>query len=94
MSLTVIKSRQARQEWRDMLDKVQTGEDIIIERNGKPIAAVIPAEDYELLQDELEDLRIARRAGIAYESWKRNPETGKPYAEFRSQLVNEGLLDE
>jgi prevent-host-death family protein len=94
MTLTIVKSRQARQEWRDMLDKVQTGEDVIIERNGKRVAAVIPAEDYELLQEELEDLRIARRAGIAYESWKNNPDTGKPYVEFRSQLVDEGLLDE
>lgn len=94
MSLTIIKSRQARQEWRDMLDKVQTGEDVIIERNGKRVAAVIPAGDYELIQEELEDLRIARRAGVAYEAWKKNPDTGKPYKEIRDQLVDEGLLDE
>jgi prevent-host-death family protein len=94
MALTIVKSRQARQEWRDMLDKVQMGEDVMIERNGKRIAAVIPAEDYELLQEELEDLRIARRAGMAYESWKRNPDTGKPYGEVHAQLIDEGLLDE
>ena len=93
MTLTIMKSRQARQEWRDMLDKVQTGEDVIIERNGKRVAAVIPVEDYEMLQEELEDLRIARRAGFAYETWKSNPDTGKAYAEIRSQLVDEGLLD-
>ena len=28
MTLTIVKSRQARQEWRDMLDKVQAGEDV------------------------------------------------------------------
>jgi prevent-host-death family protein len=94
MALTIVKSRQARQEWRDMLDKVQTGDDVMIERNGKRVAAVIPAADYELIQEELEDLRIARRAGIAYEAWKNNPNTGKPYTEFRAQLVDEGLLDE
>ena len=94
MTVTIVKSRQARQEWRDMLDKVQTGEDVIIERNGKRIAALIPAEDYDQLQEELEDLRIARRAGIAYKAWKNNPDTGEPYAALRAQLVKEGLLDE
>ena len=94
MTLTIVKSRQARQEWRNLLDKVQTGEDVMIERNGKRVAALIPAEDYEQIREELEDLRIARRAGVAYESWKNNPDTGKPYTEFRAQLVDEGLLDE
>jgi prevent-host-death family protein len=94
MTLTIVKSRQARQEWRDMLDKVQTGEDVMIERNGKRVAAMIPAEDYEQILEQLEDMRIARRVRSAYESWKNNPDTGTPYTEFRSQLVDEGLLDE
>lgn len=95
MTITTVKSREARTKWRDLLDSILTGEsDIVIERNGKAIAAMIPIEDYEDLIDELDDLRAARRAGAIYEAWKQDPSTGEPYYKIRSELVDEGLLDE
>jgi prevent-host-death family protein len=94
MTITTMKSRQARQEWRNILDKVQTGEDVMIERNGKLVAAMIPAEDYEQIQEELDDLRLARLAGVAYDDWKKHPGDVKSLSEVRSELIAEGLLDE
>lgn len=95
MTIETVNSREARVKLRDLLDKVfSRTADIVIERNGKPIAALIPIEDFEMLQDELDDLRATRRAAAAYEAWKLEPESGQPYAGVRAELVAEGLLDE
>lgn len=89
-----VKSHQARQSWRSLLDKVLKGEDVIIERNGKALAVLIPVEDYEKIQDELDDLRAARRAEVLYKAWKSNPDTAEPWENVRANLVKDGRLDE
>ena len=95
MRQTILSSREARTRWRDVLDAVNQGKtDVVIERYGKPVAAVIAYEDYEALMEELEDLRDGRLAVAAYEEWKRDPSTARPYEEIRAELIAEGLLDE
>lgn len=89
-----VKSHQARQSWRSLLDNVLKGEDVVIERNGKALAVLIPIADYEKIRDELDDLRAARRAEAVYEAWKRNPEIAEPWEKARADLVKDGLLDE
>jgi prevent-host-death family protein len=95
VSILTINSREARIKWRDLLDKVYAGSsDVVIERNGKPVAVMIPIEDYEELQDELDDLRSARRVAALYEAWKQDPSAGRPWEEVKSDLIDKGLLDE
>jgi prevent-host-death family protein len=95
MGILTINSREARIKWRDLLDKVYAGSsDVVIERNGKPVAVLIPVEDYEELQDELDDLRSARRVAVVYETWKQNPPAGRAWEEVKTDLINRGLLDE
>ena len=95
MSVLTINSREARIKWRDLLDKVYAGSsDVVIERNGKPVAVLIPVEDYEELQDELDDLRSARRVAALYEAWKQDSSSGRPWEEIKSDLIDKGLLDE
>jgi prevent-host-death family protein len=89
-----VKSHQARQSWRSLLDKVLKGEDVVIERNGKALAVLIPVEDYEKIRDELDDMRTARRAAAIYDAWKRNPEIAEPWEAARDDFVKDGLLDE
>lgn len=92
---TIIGSREARQKWRDVLDAVYTGAaDIIIERHGKAVAALIPYEDYLALQDALEDLRVARRAAEIQQAEQRGQAHGRSYSDIRTDLENKGLLDE
>jgi prevent-host-death family protein len=92
---TTIGSREARQKWRDVLDTVYTGAaDMIIERHGKAVAALIPYEDYLALQDALEDLRAARRAAEIQQAEQRGQAHGRFYSEIRTDLENKGLLDE
>lgn len=93
MTCRILNSDDARTRWRDILDAANRGEDVVIARYGKPTAVVIPIADYEALQEELEDLRAARRAQAALEAWRKDPGQGRPYAEVRAELLAEGLLD-
>ena len=95
MPTTTIGSREARQKWRDLLDAAYTGTtDTVIERNGKPIAVLIPYEDYLAIEETLDELRAARRATELYEAAKRSPALGRSYDEIRTELEDKGLLDE
>jgi len=89
-----VKSHQARQSWRSLLDRVLQGEDVIIERNGKALAVLIPMEDYEAIRDELDDLRAAKRAEVQYAAWKQNPETAEAWEDVRQDFIKDGALDE
>lgn len=92
MPITTIGSREARQKWRDLLDEVYAGAtDIVVERNGKPTAALIPYEDYLAVAEALDNLRAARRVASAY---KASRQSGRSYEEIREELKQKGLLDE
>lgn len=82
-----VTSRDARQQWREILDDVVSGRsDITITRYGEPVAVLIPAEDYEGLAEELEELRLGRIAEGAYAEYLANREGAAPYEEFRDEL--------
>ena len=79
MPIMEIKSSDARMKFRDLLDSVMTGDsDIMILRNGKQIAAIIPADDYIEIREELEDLRLSRIADDAYDEYLADKETAIP----------------
>ena len=84
MPVKILKANEVRNNWRDIVDKAHTGEeDIVVERYGKPMVAVISYEDYLALEEQLDDLRATRRAAMAYERWKENPSDVEPYSKFR-----------
>jgi PHD/YefM family antitoxin component YafN of YafNO toxin-antitoxin module len=88
-----MKSDDVRVGWRDVIDNVIAGTDVLVERYNKPVAAVIRYEDYMALREELEELRATQRAKEALEEWRRDPSTGRPYSEIRAELVEAGVLD-
>jgi prevent-host-death family protein len=95
LSTQTYESHRARAKWRDILDITTGGEtDVVVERYGKPVVVVIAYADYIAIQDQLDDMRAARRAQAIYEEWKSDPSSARPYAEFRAELVAEGALDE
>jgi prevent-host-death family protein len=68
MATTTIKSSEARAKFRDLLDQVSRGKgDVVIERNGRNVAVMIPAVDYEQVREKLETLRVVREAAAAYD---------------------------
>jgi len=95
MMLTkVVSSEQARNQWRDIIDAAVAGESIIIERYGKPTAAVISFQDFAAIQGIIEDMRDAREAEAALRVWEDDPTTARPWLAVRAELVSEGRLDE
>ncbi len=90
-----VSSQEARVHWGKVLDAVEQDDaDVVIERYGKPIAALIPFADYHLLLEELEDLRDGRLAMVALEEWERDPSTARPYEEVVAELIAKGIWDE
>jgi prevent-host-death family protein len=58
MTIRKMSSEQARTEWRTLLDLASQGSvDIVIERHGKPTAAVINYETYRSIQSALAEAR-------------------------------------
>ena len=95
MDTQVLTANEARTKWRDVVDRVSAGQaDIVVQRYGKPMVAVIPYADFVALQEELDDLRAGRRAAAVYEAWKKDPSRARPWEEVEAELIAEGLLDE
>ncbi len=85
-----VTSRDARKQWREILDDVVSGSsDVTITRYGEPVAVLIPAEDYADLAGELEELRLGRVAEEAYAEYLSNRESATPYEGFRGELFEE-----
>ena len=85
-----IGSREARKEWRELLDAVMTGDsDVLISRHGREIAALIPARDYYAIMTELEEVRLARLAETLYESFLEGRTSAKPYEEVHAEILND-----
>ena len=74
MSPIKVKSGEARARWRDILDQVFAGKgDVVIERNGKDMVAIIPAEDYKQIREILQKIRAVRETTAAYETLNTRP---------------------
>jgi prevent-host-death family protein len=88
MTITRIKSGDARTNWREMIDQVLIGRsDIMIERNGKDVAVLIPAGDYQEIKEDLEDLRAERRAALAYAEWKQDAKVAGPWVVIEGEIL-------
>ncbi|MHB9024870.1 MAG: type II toxin-antitoxin system Phd/YefM family antitoxin [Armatimonadota bacterium] len=59
---------EVRKQLADICDQVKyTGESVIITKHGKPATAIVPIEDYELLQEMVvrRALKEIRKRGVA-----------------------------
>jgi prevent-host-death family protein len=93
MLTKALSSEQARNQWRDVIDAAVAGENIIIERYGKPTAVMISYQDFAAIEEIMEDLRDAREAQAALEEWRRDPSQAISLDDFKAELIAEGLLD-
>jgi prevent-host-death family protein len=78
MNLVTYNSRDARMKWREILDILFKREgDVMIERNGEPVAVLIPANDYQHISEMLEDYRDGREAEALLNAWKNGGESSR-----------------
>ncbi len=95
MKTTIVSSREARTRWRDILDDVNNGvTDVVVERYGKPIVAIIAYTDFADILQGLEDLRDGRLAMAELDAWKNDPSTAQSWQEIKTEMIADGLLDE
>ena len=88
--LREVGSWEAHQAWREVLDSDMAREgDVMISRHGQEIAALIPAQDYHAILDELEEIRLGRAAEELYESYLEDKESQKPYEEIRNEFLQD-----
>lgn len=85
-----VSSGDARRRWREILDTVShDGTDVGILRYGARVAVLIPAGDYELIAEQLEELRLGRIAERAYEEFLAIRESAVPYDSVREELFGD-----
>lgn len=94
MTISTWDSNDARIKWREVIDTAAAGDtDVVITRYGKPVVAVIDYADFLALQEELDDLRAAKRADAIYDAFLADPSSAQPWDEIRAELIAEGKLD-
>ncbi len=82
--LTTLSISEARNNLADAINRVSYGgERVLFARRGKPIAALVSAEDLALLQ-RIEDVEDVRAAAKVLKEYDRNPTAFKPLDEYLS----------
>lgn len=88
---TVVSAMEMRRELGDKLERAyHRNERFIVERKGKPMAALVGIEEYKVilpLLENIEDLRDAEEALADYHAGR-----GRPFAEFLKELTARGEL--
>lgn len=85
--MLTYSSKEARQHWRQILDTILgRKQDVLIERNGKPAAVIMPVEDYENIREVLEEYRDGLEAEALYAAWKEGREESLSIAEAMKEL--------
>lgn len=83
MSVLKLDATEARQEFAETLNRVAYGKDrVIVHRHGKPIAALVPIEDYELLEQMEDDVDVEEAKRILADPG----ETPQPWEEVKAEL--------
>jgi prevent-host-death family protein len=74
--VTTVSADQARVNWRDMLDSAFKGDEIVIERYGKPLAVVVNYDEWAKARLATESRHIAA-ANDAAGSWVPGSQVGE-----------------
>ena len=81
-----VTTSEAKRPFAETLDRVASKrERVIVRRNGKSVAAIVPMEDLAALE-ELEDRRDLRAAKKALADAKKKGEKPIPWAKAKKEL--------
>jgi prevent-host-death family protein len=83
--MTTLSIAEARNNLADAINRVSYGgERVVFARRGKPVAALVSAEDLALLQ-RMEDAEDSRAAAKVLKEYDRNPAAFKTLAEYKRE---------
>jgi prevent-host-death family protein len=82
-----LGSEEARRAFRDLLDEAVRGESVEISRNGKAVAVLVPADQYERTAEHLAQAVTAALEAEAIAEWETEPGAGKTYELHISQIA-------
>ncbi len=95
MITETFASDDARKRWRDLLDMAYADNaEVVIERYNKPVAVLVNYDQYQMIKALLDEIRMIKQAEKDLQTWRKQPSLGKPYAQLRQELIDEGLLVE
>jgi prevent-host-death family protein len=92
--IKVMNTEDVRRGLSGVLSDVAAGQDIVIERYSKKVGVVISYEDYEAIQEKLEDLRDARLAEQVYEAVRSGKMKTIPWRQLKEELRKKKGLDD
>lgn len=87
MSTKTMSSDQARSNWREVLETAVAGNNIIIERYGKPIAAIIPFNQF---REDDGKVQTIRETAAAYQTTDWEVIKAELVAAVKAELQAEG----
>ena len=81
-----VTAEDAKKHFAEMLERAATSKErVIVTRGGKRVAALVPVEDVEFLE-ELEDKLDAEDLRLAREEWLRGGRRSKPFDQIVQEL--------
>ncbi len=86
-----MSSDEARTKWREVLDTAVAGNQIIIERYGKPIAMIVP---YSGVAQAAEEVKMVREETAVYQTDTWETQKAELVAEIKAALLQEPKLRE
>jgi prevent-host-death family protein len=67
-----VSAMEARKRFGELLESVYyRGDEVVIERAGKPMGVLIPAERYDVIQQQRAEAR-ERMMDVIHKTWERN----------------------
>jgi prevent-host-death family protein len=80
---TVMASEEVRRSWGTTLDRVFQGEQLVVERFGRPLAVLVSVAQWDGLMERLTDLEDRRRNELA---------AGRPLTDQQWSLVKQARV--
>ena len=81
-----MDATEAASRWRGVLDRASVGEVVVVQRRGRPVAAVISLGDYMVVREQLEGMADLRRAEGVLREIERDPSRLIPVEELDAEM--------
>jgi prevent-host-death family protein len=82
----IMNAEDVRRGLSGVFSDIAAGQDVVIERYNKKVGVLISYEDYEALQEQLEDLRDARLAEEVYEAVRSGRMKTIPWKQLKEEV--------